>query len=285
MTAVVRKYNIDSLSSERSLEIPEYFSINKDCENVINQAKVHLMLREFSECLTTCNEGIKQCNRLFHDGDCYESFVILAIQAYGEQNKWKEVLPFIDEIYGNVNRCPPTVVKLFISLLAWAKEYNMAEKQACLWLKNPENIQRDHTGVGRLVIEDVLLPQKNYQGISYFVERRLHLTVEEKKKIQNFVSEVKKIEDSKENRVTKIVPKKEEEQNLMLSLIERMKTFMLSLSPFIRHRSGKFIFFSVSLYLVFLHLRVEYSVFGLRDLAQKLLRIYRYQFTSKDSKN
>ncbi|XP_036359847.1 peroxisome assembly protein 26 isoform X4 [Octopus sinensis] len=261
MTAVVKQYNnvFFSSSEKETVEIVEPHFINKDCKDVIDQAKVHLMLREFSECLTTCLEGLDKCKRLSHDGICYESFVILAVQAYGEQNKWKEVLPFIDKIYGNISQCPPTVIKLCIGLLSWVKEYDVAQKQACLWLENPQNLEKEHTTVGKLVVEEVLLPQKKYLEISHFVEKMLKLNPEERKQIQNFVSEAKRYEDSKMEKFNNIKTptKKEEEQNVMLSLIERMKAFFQSLSPYFRHGTGKVLFLGLSLYLVFLHLRVE----------------------------
>ncbi|XP_052831897.1 uncharacterized protein LOC106882208 isoform X2 [Octopus bimaculoides] len=85
----------------------------------------------------------------------------------------------------------------------------------------------------------------------------LKLNPEERKQIQNFVSEAKRYEDSKMEKFNNIKTptKKEEEQNVMLSLIERMKAFFQSLSPFFRHGSGKVLFLGLSLYLVFLHLR------------------------------
>ncbi|XP_014788289.1 uncharacterized protein LOC106882208 isoform X1 [Octopus bimaculoides] len=114
----------------------------------------------------------------------------------------------------------------------------------------------------------------------------LKLNPEERKQIQNFVSEAKRYEDSKMEKFNNIKTptKKEEEQNVMLSLIERMKAFFQSLSPFFRHGSGKVLFLGLSLYLVFLHLRVEYSVFGIRDITHKLFQIYQRQFKSNDSK-
>jgi len=44
---------------------------------------------------------------------CLEALVAIAVQAYAELNQWREVVPFVAQIYNGIEDCPSLIVHLW----------------------------------------------------------------------------------------------------------------------------------------------------------------------------
>lgn len=261
-------------------------SLYEQCSELLHQSRTHLMLREFSECINVCNQGIRDCSK--HSPDklncCFEGFVILAIQAYGEQNLWREVLPFIDAAYGGIQKCPPTIIKLCIGLLSWVGEHSLAQKQACLWLEESSNKwnMEQHTDVGRVVLEKVLIPQKRYNEIHSMLEKLDGMMDLEKDSIRKWIDRMhiamdqRRMADKNDEAATKF--RKEISQSLLLTIFLRMRNFLALIPSLMKHSVGKAVFFGLSFYFVFLHLKMSDGIFASTDITRTLFQIYSQHF-------
>lgn len=256
------------------------------CYELLHQSRTHLMLREFSECLNICMQGLRECSR--HSTDrkhcCFESFVILAVQAYGEQTLWREVLPFIDKIYGDVQKYPPTIMKLCIGLLSWVGEYSLAQKQAGLWLEDTTNKLdiEQHTDVGRVVIEKILIPQKKYEEINCLLVKLDGMMEPEKESIQKWIDRMyvamEQRRSAEKNSKDATQFDKGVSQNLLQTIVLRMRNFLFFLPSLMKHSVGKVIFIGLSFYLVFLHLKMSDAILGSSDITHFLFQIYSLHF-------
>ncbi|XP_041347326.1 uncharacterized protein LOC121367279 [Gigantopelta aegis] len=121
------------------------------------------------------------------------TLTVLAIQAYAELNQWDLVLPFVQNVYGNVESCPARVIQLCLLLHARVKQFVQCHAMAKVWLQyNASTGIEGYTDVAKLYVRQILIPLGAYNLVAQFVEGCSELTFTDK---QMLLSPVNKSEE------------------------------------------------------------------------------------------
>jgi len=67
--------------------------------------------------LSNANNGIvillTLCTYVFSARASLEALVAVAVQAYAELNRWREVVPFVAQTYNGIEDCPSLIARLW----------------------------------------------------------------------------------------------------------------------------------------------------------------------------
>jgi len=146
-----------------------------------------LVLRRFEEAVQICCVALDQKFEENGDEPSYRiqekktPFVVIAVQAYAENNQYQRAVEFSRRVFGNAAKFPPVVLELCIYLLVKASEYRAADELADKWLFCAENFSHQrYLEIVEFYVKQVLFPQGMHGKIHQFLETNKALTSEQK---------------------------------------------------------------------------------------------------------
>ena len=85
--------------------------------------------------------------------------------------------------------------------MSWVGEFSLAQKQACLWLEETSNKEdlNQHTDVGRVVLEKVLIPQRKYKEIHCLIGKLDGMSDVEKESILKWIDQMQVVMDQRQH--------------------------------------------------------------------------------------
>ncbi|XP_066285144.1 peroxisome assembly protein 26-like isoform X2 [Branchiostoma lanceolatum] len=129
-----------------------------------------LILRRFEEALDLCKNELKELQDDKRNNKLAESLSVVAVQAFAELNRWQEVLPFVQDVFG-VDKISPQVLQLCIALHAKMQDFAPITMVMEAWLAAPGNQETEGlTTVAETFILLVLLPHRKFDDIRALVE-------------------------------------------------------------------------------------------------------------------
>ncbi|XP_035675953.1 peroxisome assembly protein 26-like isoform X1 [Branchiostoma floridae] len=130
-----------------------------------------LILGQFEEALDLSKNELKGLPDDKRDSRLAESLSVVAVQAFAELNRWQEVLPFVQDVFGGLEKIPPQVLQLCIALHAKMQDFAPITMVTEAWLAAPGNQEAGGlTRVAETYILLVLLPHSKFDDIRALVE-------------------------------------------------------------------------------------------------------------------
>ncbi|CAH1266163.1 PEX26 [Branchiostoma lanceolatum] len=130
-----------------------------------------LILRRFEEALDLCKNELKDLQDDKRNNKLAESLSVVAVQAFAELNRWQEVLPFVQDVFGGLDKISPQVLQLCIALHAKMQDFAPITMVTEAWLAAPGNQETEGlTTVAETFILLVLLPHRKFNDIRALVE-------------------------------------------------------------------------------------------------------------------
>ncbi|XP_076469483.1 peroxisome assembly protein 26-like [Babylonia areolata] len=158
-------------------------------EEEVKSATDLLLLTDFHTCLDTCHHviaSVQTCGD--HDSHSVdrldkvqEAATVIGIQALAEQGTWREVIPFVENVYTHMAACPAAIMQMCLLLHSHVREYMVCHSLMDAWLEWDDHRHTPESGaIVATYITNVLVPLRAYNLIPQVVERCTVLSSEEK---------------------------------------------------------------------------------------------------------
>ncbi|KAK7102440.1 peroxisome assembly protein 26-like [Littorina saxatilis] len=158
-------------------------------EEQVKTATDKLLLTNFSACLEICHNVVAAA-RNCEDADpdiverldkVREAATVIGIQALAEQGAWRDVIPFVEQVYTHAAACPATIMQMCLLLHAQVREYMVCHTLFNTWLEWDDHVNHPDCGaIVKIYVTTVLAPLGAFNLIPQVVERCSTLTSEER---------------------------------------------------------------------------------------------------------
>ncbi|XP_019620564.1 PREDICTED: peroxisome assembly protein 26-like isoform X1 [Branchiostoma belcheri] len=192
-----------------------------------------LILRQFEEALDLCKNELKGLPDDKRNGTLAESLSVVAVQAFAELNRWQEVLPFVQDVFGGLEKIPPQVLQLCIALHSKMQDFAPITMVTEAWLAAPQNQEAGGlTRVAEAYILLVLLPHSKFDDIRALVEGHPIITEDRRKAFLQLVeAEERSLEEREGQTSSQGADSVNKQQGAMVTVMSWIKYNMLPTRP------------------------------------------------------
>lgn len=125
-----------------------------------------MVIKDFQAALDTCEKGLEglgsfaeQEESCLKYAELRATFTIIGVQALAELNKWRGVLSWVLQQYGETEKIPAKIIQMCILLYVKVGERALMKEAVCDWLNCSSNTsQSGFSTVAELYFLHILLP-------------------------------------------------------------------------------------------------------------------------------
>lgn len=159
----------------------------------LNIATDKLLLTNFQDCFELCRHIVSAAKKLMVDADSdtaerflkvQEAATAIGIQALAEKGDWRDVIPFVDEVYKHVAASPAQILHMCLLLHAHVREYLVCHSLMNAWLECDQHASLPESkAIVTSYITNVLVPLGAFNMIPQALERSTVFSSEERQQL------------------------------------------------------------------------------------------------------